>query len=350
MRSFIHFGVVMADTLENIPLDGGSWIDVYSSPSIDAGTPLDVQNIGTTDLYYSVNDIEPAKDSDDYRIIKRGQIARFIKGDLKVWFFSPTVSGLINPSIIDPSQNLVFSTDFLLEVAEGKRLGYSLVTISGVNKNVGNTGSFDIWQPPVQLNYANPAGQLKISSSSDEDKSGGTGASEITIIYLDANFVQKAEVVTLDGTNDVLTVGTDFYRHFDTIVTGLAVPYAKNIGTISVDFITSGDPFTGIYPLENHALNAHFSVPAGKTGYLTFIYTEVQKGKDATVRIEVTNGENQTFINVFPVSVYQNTTVVNLNSYSESFNEKTEFNPVAQSENPNTRVAFYARMLLVDND
>jgi len=98
----------MSETLLNIPITKETWLDVYVLLVIDSGVQISIQNIGCTDLYYSISLTEPPIDSDKYRILKRGEIASFPNLDPSVWVFSPQVNGLVNveKTIIDTSRDV----------------------------------------------------------------------------------------------------------------------------------------------------------------------------------------------------------------------------------------------------
>lgn len=86
----------MSHTLPSIKLEAEKWVNVYSLVPIDAGAPIEIQNTGVTDIYYSISDTEPARDTKDYKIFKRGETVVLNNGDINVWLFSPQCVGLVN--------------------------------------------------------------------------------------------------------------------------------------------------------------------------------------------------------------------------------------------------------------
>ena len=106
----------MAETLSNISVIGEQWFNVYIESDIDSGSAINIQNTGVTDLFYSISILEPDRDSDNFRIFKRGEIVEIESGDQAVWVFSTQVDGLINVEINPYSINsLLLSVIDLLQ-------------------------------------------------------------------------------------------------------------------------------------------------------------------------------------------------------------------------------------------
>jgi hypothetical protein len=100
----------MSDTLPSIELKAEEWVDVYTLIPIDPGAPIDVQNTGVTDVYYSISNHKPERDSRDYKIFKRGETVVLNEGDTNAWFFSPQCAGLINVEQFNSSiENLLMT-------------------------------------------------------------------------------------------------------------------------------------------------------------------------------------------------------------------------------------------------
>lgn len=119
----------MADTLVNTIIPGEDWIDAYLVSGISNGIPITIQNVGVTDINYSVWPTKPPRNHDAYRILKRGEIAIFVSGDDFIWLFSIQDDGLVNIGI-DPTSGLKsFQRDFLIDVDKGNVAGHSTVGI-----------------------------------------------------------------------------------------------------------------------------------------------------------------------------------------------------------------------------
>lgn len=127
--------------------------------------------------------------------------------------------------------------------------------------NIGNATS---------VSYVFPASaiQMAIVSSSANDAAAGTGIRTVRIHYLDANYAVQTEDITLNGTTPVNTVATNIIRvngiHALTVgSTGYAV------GNISLTSVGGATTYAFIYASYSSSRNAVFTIPAGKTGYLT---------------------------------------------------------------------------------
>jgi hypothetical protein len=85
----------MADTLQNVTLPEGSWVDIYSASGILAGSQIIVQNIGRDEVRLVTKATEP-NDSDGFKILFRGLEAINQSGDSGAWVKSVGVAGSIN--------------------------------------------------------------------------------------------------------------------------------------------------------------------------------------------------------------------------------------------------------------
>jgi len=102
------------------------------------------------------------------------------------------------------------------------------------------------------------------------DHSAHTGAFAVYVSYLDSDFVNKNEILILNGTTVVPTVNLDYYR-----INGLKVIYAgsltKTLGNISLRNLADTPVYghiTAGYTIGRQAL---FTVPLGKTLYINAI-------------------------------------------------------------------------------
>ena len=112
-------------------------------------------------------------------------------------------------------------------------------------------------------------GQRSLVSTSASDAGAGTGAQQVTITYLDAAFAVHTEVVTLNGTTAVNTVGTNIAFVESMVVTQVGTG-ATNVGTISIMTATAGggSAWGSINATDLQTFWAHHYVPAGVTCYI----------------------------------------------------------------------------------
>jgi hypothetical protein len=163
---------------------------------------------------------------------------------------------------------------FELQVARGQIDAHKALFKFGINGDVG-TSVETVWAQGGTYAYPAAATVMKISSSSADDASAGTGARSIAIFGLDANYNEISESVLLDGQTAVNT-GNSYLRISRMYVT-TAGSGATAAGTIyaGTGSVTSGVPATvyGVIALNaNQTQMSFWTVPAGYTLYLTGLF------------------------------------------------------------------------------
>ena len=229
----------MADTLTNIPVPAEEWVDVYDLSSITPGLPVNMQNIGANTLYYSISSTEPDKDSDKYRIFRRGSIINLSDGDLKVWIFSPHTDGLINIAEFSFIASSESPRDFLIEVAKGNIPGHSVRGLVMRSKNITDVDFIDIWGGAANFIPPTANETWEILSSNVDDTLLGTGARTVLVNYLDDSYARRSLVVNLDGTNAV-TLNSDMFRPDGAVVISSGSD-KRNEGDITIQVSGGGD-------------------------------------------------------------------------------------------------------------
>jgi len=163
------------------------------------------------------------------------------------------------------------SEPFELQVARGQVAYHESVYKFGNNAAVANVTE-TIWQQGGLYSYLSAASVLKVSSSSANDTSAGTGARTVELFGLDGDYNEINEVVTLNGQTAVNT--TQSYLRINRMVVRSAGSGGYNAGIIyaGTGTVTTGVP-ANIYATingdgTNQTLMALWTVPAGYTGYL----------------------------------------------------------------------------------
>lgn len=110
----------MADTLPNIPLDSNEWIDLYDQSGISVGRKVKINNVGDSDVYYSVSQSQPSLNNTSYKVISpRDLPVTTNQGDSGLWALSPTDNGKVNVELYIPVDPQAQRTAFgELSVAE----------------------------------------------------------------------------------------------------------------------------------------------------------------------------------------------------------------------------------------
>lgn len=163
------------------------------------------------------------------------------------------------------------SEPFELQVARGQ------IAYHKTNFKFGFNGDVDdsletVWAQGGLYSYLAAASILKVSSSSTNDASAGTGARTVTLFGLDANYDEISEDVTLNGQTAVNT--TQEFLRINRMTVNTAGSGGQNAGVIyaGTGTVTSGVPankYATIAIGDNQTLMALWTVPRGYTAFLT---------------------------------------------------------------------------------
>lgn len=159
---------------------------------------------------------------------------------------------------------------FGLQVARGQIAFHESVQVFGYNSDI-DTSEETIWPDGGTIPHPTVASVLKISSSSANDTSAGTGARTVYIGGVDGDYNVVGETVTLNGQTAVNT--TNSYLYVNTFYVVTVGSGGVNAGDINAGTgtVTAGVPAV-LYDLiatgYNQRTTAHYCVPAGYTGYM----------------------------------------------------------------------------------
>jgi len=160
---------------------------------------------------------------------------------------------------------------FNLQVARSQIGYHESIYKFGNNPEVADSVE-TVWAQGGLYSYLSAATVLKVSSSSTDDTSAGTGARTVQLFGLDGDYNEISEVVTLNGQTAVNT--TQSYLRINRMIVRSAGSGGANAGIIyaGTGTVTTGVP-ANIYATvngdgTNQTLMAIWTVPAGYTGYL----------------------------------------------------------------------------------
>ncbi len=167
--------------------------------------------------------------------------------------------------------NLVYTTDFLFEVAKGTIPGHEAVHKFGRNEEIDTgTDPEDVWTYGGVYTYNDTPSIQYISSSNALDI-----GMEITVEGLDENYEQQSVTVLLNGQAQTqIGTGELFVRVFRAFTSG-PIAFAGNVLIYddTVVSVTLGVPSpttsvkAEIRALDQQTYMALYTVPAGKTAY-----------------------------------------------------------------------------------
>lgn len=160
---------------------------------------------------------------------------------------------------------------FGLQVSRGQVDGHSSVIVFGYNPDV-DTSLETVWPDGGEIPHPTVASVLKISSSSADDASAGTGARTVYIGGVDGDYNIVSETVTLNGQTAVNTTNSYLYvNSFYVVTVGSGGQNAGNINA-GTGVVTAGVPAV-LYDIiaigYNNRTTGHYCIPAGYTGYMT---------------------------------------------------------------------------------
>lgn len=139
----------------------------------------------------------------------------------------------------DYDATVVRPTDFKYEVALGRRQGATTWNKFGYNGDI-DIGTEVVAAQGGTFTFLTTASTLTIVSSSADDDGNpvGTGANSLVIYGIDANRVAQTEVVTMNGTTNVVTATT--WLGINRVAIYLAGSTYTNVGNITITATTGG--------------------------------------------------------------------------------------------------------------
>jgi len=165
-----------------------------------------------------------------------------------------------------------FLNESYFNVARGKINKASSVHKFGRNPNVGGAPE-TIWEQGGIYTYLTVASTVYVSGADAQDAASGTGARTVTVQGLDANYNEIEETLTVDGavsTKSFLRVFRAFVATAGSLQTNkgdvLVSTGASGGGTVLAKIATIG---TGTVYGQGQTNLSFYTIPAGKTGYLT---------------------------------------------------------------------------------
>lgn len=179
--------------------------------------------------------------------------------DIGTVIHSGTSTGGTTTSIINSAENFLTTTaigDCVVLDKSGTVPEYGYITAIVSNTEITVGGGFS----------HGGTGSGRVYSIIDE--SATAGAHIVEISYLDGTYAEKTEIVILNGTTVIPTVNTDLFRinSFRVMAAGVnKVP----TGNLTIRHLANTPVYSYITTGFNRARNAIYTVPLGKTLYVT---------------------------------------------------------------------------------
>ena len=182
--------------------------------------------------------------------------------------------------------------DFPGSVSRGQIEGYTAVYKFGRNDALG-TSIEDIWNVGGTYPFVSQAVTIELISDSNADSATGAGAQVIYGEGLDTDFSFIAGSIELAGT-DAVTFPIDIRRVHRFYVSrtgtyGDTTTTPAQAGTITVRIASAGSSLGVLHSDDGIAmgqsLQAIYTIPKGKTGYLLNADVDVDTAKNATLYV-----------------------------------------------------------------
>lgn len=197
------------------------------------------------------------------------------------------------------------------EVALGRRQGANTWNKFGHNGDL-DVGTEVLAAQGGTFTYLTSASTLTIvSSSTDDDGSpAGTGANSVIIYGIDANRVSQTEVVTMNGTTNVVTATT--WLGINRVAIYLAGSTQNNVGNITVTATTGGSVQAYIPAGKGTTQQCIFFTQADHTFLADWLWVNAEKlGGGSTPKVQfrgwvysaVSNAKYEVFYSVVDTSV-----------------------------------------------
>jgi len=197
--------------------------------------------------------------------------------DLSISAGVDLIKGIFPTSININSINGSNTTDSMLGISGDDILGHNSVHKFGHNSNMGSSAFETIWHNGGLYPWSINAERVNIVSTDIVDTSVGLGARTIQLIGLDASYNEITEIITLNGTTNVLSVNS--YLRLQRAKVLSAGSHGHNNGELTATQETSGDILFNISHAKNQTLICTYTVPAGKTAYLIDWQYSIKNGK-----------------------------------------------------------------------
>ena len=181
------------------------------------------------------------------------------------------IAGVV-PLMHSDGELRVISQDYLQALAEGDIANHTRWDKMGYNDGLA-TSEETMWTYSSQYVFPTAGSQVRIvSSDNTQDKAGGTGALTVRVGYLKSDFTEGSVTLTLNGTANVDSgvSHADIFRvnSFRVMTTGTN---NAPVGNLTLTQVTGGLVVGYIRLGKTRARSAIYTVPLGKTLYITSI-------------------------------------------------------------------------------
>ena len=170
------------------------------------------------------------------------------------------MTDIANIQSLATAANTVTNVTLVQPYADNATIGTSFETISNTDAD--------------QVLPVIAGADIDVVSSSAADDDGSTGATSVTVTYLDDSFNQATEVITMNGTTEVEMTeqNISFIQKAEITTSGTGLASA---GAITIADVTGGGVHAIIDAGSKESGNCTWKIPAGHTGYVHGFWYDV---------------------------------------------------------------------------
>ena len=186
-------------------------------------------------------------------------------------------------------------------LAAGLLSNVSVMHKFGHNPDIDqNSVPEDIWDVGGMYSFPTSAIAMEaVSSSANDVNTTGTGAWTVYVEGLDSNWDYQSETVNLNGTSAV-ALANNYLRVFRAYITGMGTDSSEsNLGDIDIQGSGGGTVYARIATGIGQTEMAIYTVPAGKTAYISRLHASTQKGSSADAQMAILVRDSTTGTNPF---------------------------------------------------
>lgn len=243
--------------------------------------------------------------------------------------------------------------DYSLAVAVGAVGGVSTIRKFGRNIDIDTGATEHIWSAGGILSWLTSASAMEALSSDANDTSAGSGAQQIFVQGLDGSFNEISETVIMNGITAVALANT-YTRIQRAFVSRIGTYSTGNAGDITIRVASGGSTQASIMTGIGQTQKSQFTIPNGKSGYLSRFSASVASTKSADVfmcrrdRADVTSSDMGGDRLIVERTGISGGFELTFNSY-DKFEEKTDIWAQADVSANNTEVECAYDLFLVDS-
>lgn len=169
-----------------------------------------------------------------------------------------------------------------ISIRRGEVAGLASVSLFGRNTDVDLAAAEDIWDSGGTYPFVGTATSVAVVSTSTSDTAAGAGARIIQIYGLDGDYNMVTEELTLNGTT-VVNSANAFLRIYHAKV------ISSGASGVNVGSILGSSPGFSIPVGAGQTSMAVYTVPAGKTAYVSKVVAAISNSTGATYTTVVLN-------------------------------------------------------------